>query len=139
MAGRGFCYFGKGQVTMSLYDLKKIDFSFEDSRGCLTQLVHEGYDQINVLKTNAGVLRGGHYHKISEEAFYVVSGSVEVELKRSTETEKEKVNFKKGDFFEIHPNTVHSMFFPEDCLMVQMYDKPVEQADGSKDIYPEEI
>lgn len=124
---------------MDLYDLKEIDFSFEDHRGCLTQLVHSGYDQINVLQTNAGVLRGGHYHKISDEAFYIISGSVEVELKKSGESKKEKAVFKKGDFFEFHPFTVHSMFFPEDCLMVQLYNKPVEQADGTKDIYPEEI
>ena len=124
---------------MALYDLKKIDFSFADNRGCLTQLVHGGYDQVNVLQTNAGVLRGGHYHKVSDEAFFVVSGSVEVELKKSGDTAKEKVTFHKDDFFEIHPYIVHSMFFPEDCLMVQMYDKPVEQADGTKDIYPEEI
>lgn len=122
---------------MALYDRKKIDFSFADHRGCLTQLVHEGYDQINVLQTNQGVLRGGHYHKFSNEAFFVISGSVDVELKKGAE--RDKVTFKKGDFFEIHPFTVHSMFFPEDCLMVQMYDKPVEQTDGTKDIYPEEI
>lgn len=119
---------------MALYDLKNIDFSFADDRGCLTQLVHGGYDQVNVLLTKQGVLRGGHFHKLSNEAFFVISGSVEVEL-RSGE-EYEKVTFRKDDFFEIHPFTVHSMFFPEDCLMVQMYDKPVEQPDGSKDIFP---
>ena len=124
---------------MALYELKKTDFAFADARGCLTQLVHEGYAQVNVLQTNYGVLRGGHFHKVCREAFYVVSGSVEVTLKKSGETNSEKAIFAEGDFFEISPFVVHSMFFPEDCLMVQMYNIPVEFEDGVKDIYPEEI
>ena len=124
---------------MAMYELKKADFSFSDSRGSLTQLVHDGYRQVNVLSTNSGVLRGGHYHKVCSEAFYVISGSVETTLRTIGFQNSEKVTFRTGDFFEIRPGTVHSMFFPEDCLMVQMYDIPVEFSDGSKDIIPEEI
>lgn len=124
---------------MALYDLRKADFAFEDARGCLTQLVHEGFAQVNVLFTREGVIRGGHYHKICDEAFYIISGSVETTLRKTGESEKEVVTFSKGDFFAIHPDTVHSMYFPTDCLMVQLYSIPVEQPDGSKDIVPEEI
>ena len=119
-----------------LYNIREVDFRHEDSRGCLTQLVHEGFQQINVLETTAGVIRGGHFHKLLTEAFYVLSGEVEVELSRADEGEK--TTFHAGDFFEIEPYTLHSMFFPADCVMVQMYNRPVEQADGSKDIYSAE-
>lgn len=117
-----------------LYSIRKIDFSFEDTRGALTQLVHDGFKQVNVLSTNKGVLRGGHYHTKCNEAFFVINGSVETTLRKINTENIEKVLFKKGVFFEIHPNTIHSMFFPEDCLMVQMYDIPVEAEDGTKDI-----
>ena len=120
-----------------LYSIREIDFRHKDSRGCLTQLVHEGFQQINVLETRAGVTRGGHFHKLSTEAFYVLSGAVEVELAKRAESEK--TVFQAGDFFEIKPYTLHSMFFPVDCVMVQMYDHPVEQADGSKDIYSSDV
>lgn len=114
----------------------KTDFSHIDERGSLVQLVHEGFNQVNVLDTRGGVERGGHFHKIARERFYIVKGTVEVTAKKDGEEGKHV--FSKGDFFEIAPFTVHSMFFPEDCLMVAMYDVPVEQSDGSKDIYPAE-
>ena len=118
---------------MALYRLKKIDFRHEDQRGALLQLVHEGYRQINVLETREGVARGGHYHKISNEAFFVVRGSVEVALQDLLE--RATVKFTKGDFFEIPPHVGHSMYFPEDCTLIVMYDTPVEKEDGTKDIY----
>ena len=124
---------------MALYDRKQVDFSFADARGTLTQLVHGGYQQVNVLFTKQGVLRGGHYHKVCGEAFFVISGSVEVTLKKPGEAETETVLFRQNDFFAIRPGVVHSMSFPEDCLMVQMYDVPVESDDGTKDIIPEAI
>ena len=121
---------------MDLYKLRQIDFQHKDSRGSLTQLVHEGFKQINVLESNAGSIRGAHYHKKSVEAFYLITGSVEVEFKGHERSEK--VTFHQGDFFEIRPDVLHNMYFPEFCLMVQMYDKPVENKDGTKDIYTEE-
>lgn len=121
---------------MALYKLRDVDFQHKDNRGSLVQLVHEGFNQINVLDSKTGATRGAHYHKRAIEAFYVVNGSVEVKL-WNTETE-ETVTFKQGDFFEIHPNILHNMCFFEDCLMVQMYNIPVENEDGTKDIYMEE-
>ena len=120
---------------MKLLNKLNVDFDFEDERGGLTQLVHTGYEQVNVLVTNKGVERGGHYHKQSNECFFVVSGSVEVTAKYEDTVEVEI--FRKKDFFEIKPNIIHSMYFPEDCIMVAMYDKCVELSDGSKDIFSE--
>ena len=50
----------------------KPDFSFADERGALTQLCREGWKQINVTSSKAGVFRGGHYHKNNKEAFYII-------------------------------------------------------------------
>ena len=112
---------------------KKTDFSFTDARGSLTQLVHEGYQQVNVLFTRSGVNRGGHYHKTATECFYVVSGSVEVTASRDGVTEKRL--FGRESFFQVDPYVLHSMYFPEDCVLVAMYDICVERPDGTKDIY----
>ena len=122
---------------MELVQVLPIDFSYSDERGRLTQLVHGGFRQINVLTTRRGVTRGGHFHKVSREAFYVVSGSVEIALK--TAERSESAVFRTGDFFAVGPYVSHSMFFPEDCVMVQMYDRPVEQPNGEKDIYSEAL
>ena len=122
---------------MELVRVLHTDFEFADERGTLTQLVHEGFRQINVLTTKRGVTRGGHFHRVCREAFYLIAGSVEVTLKTAERTET--AVFQKGDFFAVEPFVSHSMFFPEDCVMVQMYDPPVEQPDGGKDIYGEAL
>ena len=121
---------------MNLFSRKKIDFQHIDERGSLTQLVHDGFKQINVLQSNEGTRRGAHFHKRAVEAFYVFEGSVEVTLWNINS--REVVIFKQGDFFEIHPYILHDMFFPEYCLMIQMYDIPIENDDGTKDIFTED-
>lgn len=121
---------------MDMYRIRKVDFRHKDARGSLTQLIHEGYRQINVLESVKGAERGAHFHKRAVEAFYLISGSVEVEFKRKDGAEK--ITFREGDFFEILPFVLHNMYFPEDCLMVQMYDIPVENSDGTKDIFTED-
>lgn len=116
-----------------MYEILKPDFTFQDDRGELVQLVHKGYEQINVLFSRKGTLRGGHYHKESREAFFVVSGCVELCLEQ--ENGRETNVFQKGDFFLIQSYEIHSMSFPEDCTLVAMYDKRIEHEDGTKDIY----
>ena len=121
---------------MALYDVLQADFLCSDLRGQLVQLVHNGYRQVNILESRKGAVRGGHYHKISREAFFVVSGSVDVAFKRGEQ--QETVRFQKNDFFLIEPYTIHSMSFCEDCILIALYDVPIEKADGAKDIYLEE-
>ena len=118
---------------MALFEKLNIDFEHSDNRGRLVQIIHDGYKQVNILETKKGVTRGSHYHKRCREAFYVVRGRVEVSLKRGEEAET--IEFGTDDFFAIDANTFHSMFFLEDCLMIQMYDIPVEAENGEKDIY----
>ncbi len=117
-----------------MYKCLKADFHSQDERGELVQLVHEGYAQVNVLKSKKDAFRGGHYHKRSREAFYVVSGSVDVSFAELT-GDTDQAHFAQGAFFEIPPCTVHSMSFPEDCVLLALYDRPVADPDGTMDIY----
>lgn len=121
---------------MEAYRIREVDFQHKDERGSLTQLIHDGYKQVNVLESKKGSTRGAHFHKRAVEAFFLISGRVDVEFKEKDE--EKRVTFKEGEFFEIVPFVLHNMYFPEDCLMVQMYDIPVENEDGTKDIYMEE-
>lgn len=122
---------------MALFERLEPDFCFSDERGKLTQLVHGGYTQINILESRKGVVRGGHYHTVSQEAFFVVSGRVELTLRKGEE--QQTVVFGPGGFFRILPYVIHSMTFPEDCILAAMYDVPVEKADGTKDIFAQEV
>lgn len=112
------------------------EFRHVDGRGSLVQLVSRGYSQVNILVSNPGVTRGGHYHKLCHEAFYIIDGKVEVRLER--DGDRQKASFSQGDFFEIPPYTVHEMYFPERCCMAALYDCPVETEDG-RDIFPKKM
>ncbi|MBQ3007877.1 MAG: cupin domain-containing protein [Clostridia bacterium] len=114
----------------------KPDFVFEDERGSLIQLVHEGYKQINVVTSKAGVERGRHYHKLNREGFYVVEGSFTVEARLGEKTETHL--FGKGDMFIIEPYVIHTFDYHEDSVLVAFYDNGVELPDGTKDIIVEE-
>jgi len=112
--------------------LLREDFVFEDERGKLAQLVHDGYKQINVIFSRKGAKRGGHFHKENAEAFYIVSGGCF--LRASYKGEKEEHFFKEGDMFRVERNVWHSFEFTQDTLLVSMYDKGVELPDGRLDI-----
>lgn len=118
---------------MSLYAFATPDFQYKDERGSLIQLVREGYCQINFVTSAAGSFRGGHYHKLNRELFYLIRGDIEVTLE--SQTESECVHFAAGAMFFIPPYVRHSFRYLSDTEMIALYDNGVEQAEGKMDIY----
>ncbi len=121
--------------VMAMIEILTPDFIFEDERGTLVQLVHEGYNQINVVTSKAGIERGNHFHKFNREGFYVVEGSFVLTV--SLDGKEESYEFKKGDMFVIKPNVMHRFNYREDTTLVAFYDKGVELSNGKKDIISE--
>ncbi len=120
-----------------LIERLKPDFTHKDDRGTLTQLIRRGYSQINVITSKGGVFRGGHYHELNTEAFYIVSGRCRVTARKDGETET--VEFSSGDFFRVGPYVTHDFDYLEDSVLVTMYSLGVELDDGKMDSYvPEE-
>lgn len=125
---------------MSLINILKPDFIFEDERGKLVQLVREGYAQFNIITSAKGVTRGGHYHLKNHEAFYVVQGKISLEVLNTKNPQKREIYiFEGGDMFEIPPLILHSFVFEESTILAGLYDKGVELADGTKDIFNADI
>lgn len=115
-----------------MIEIIKPDFEFADERGKLIQLVHKGFTQFNIIFSKSGVVRGNHYHKENQEAFYVISGEFELTV------QKDKLfiihTFSQGDMFLIPPLVIHSFRFLADTLLASMYDIGVEFLNGEKDI-----
>ena len=124
----------KQKGVFNVYKMLKPDFHFEDDRGTLIQLVHCGYRQVNVIRSIAGVIRGGHYHKKNHEAFYVVEGDCEVTF---IEGERKQTRvFSAGEFFQIEPHIGHVFHYLSNTVMIGLYDLGVEEENGEKDIFP---
>lgn len=111
------------------------NFTFADERGTFNELCQSGWQQVNVSESKKGAFRGGHYHKESKEAFFIVNGVVDVKVESEVDDATEEYTFKKGDFFVIYPYTSHSFDFKEDTVMLALYDIPVIKSDGTKDIF----
>lgn len=119
---------------MNLINLLIPDFVFKDERGSLTQLIRDGYKQINVISSICGAIRGSHYHQYNTEAFYVISGSVKLLVYDYEKKQQQTFYFKSGDMFEIPPLIVHEFNFIEDTILISMYSHGVELKNGKKDI-----
>ena len=118
-----------------LIEWLKPDFIFENDSGCLKQLVHDGWKQINVITSRAGSVRGGHYHKYNREGFYVVKGSFLLSV--WVDGEKETYEMKVGDMFLIPPYVFHTFEYAEDTTLISMYSQGVELSEIEKDIWTE--
>jgi len=116
-----------------MIQILKPDFEFSDDCGKLTQLVKEGFKQVNVIESNAGVKRGGHYHKLNREAFFIIDGDIELVVKK--DNQEEKYRFKKGDMFLVNEFVYHDFYFLRKTILVSMYDNGVKLEFGGKDIY----
>ncbi|MCI8512967.1 MAG: cupin domain-containing protein [Lachnospiraceae bacterium] len=122
-----------------LIHILKPNFVFEDERGSLIQLVRAGYAQVNVITSTADSLRGGHYHKKNEEAFYILDGELRLEVYKLGEREvRESYVFAAKDMFQIPRCVVHSFYFTKPTTLVSMYSNGVELPDGGKDIWTEQ-
>lgn len=118
-----------------LLTMAEPDFIFENESGKLVQLVREGFSQFNVITSVAGSNRGGHYHKINKEGFYIISGRFKLILEE--DGEREEYLLGAGDMFIIQPYQKHFFEYLEDTVLVSMYDKGVELPGDKKDIYTE--
>lgn len=111
----------------------KPDFEYEDERGTVTQLVRRGFSQINVITSKGGTYRGGHFHKLNTEAYYIVKGKCKVTAYK--ENEKESDLFSEGDFFFIGPYVTHDFEYIENSVLVTMYSLGIESDNGDMDSY----
>ncbi|MCI8320707.1 MAG: cupin domain-containing protein [Lachnospiraceae bacterium] len=109
------------------------DFEHKDDRGTLVQLVRKGYSQINVITSKSGVFRGGHFHKLNTEAFYIIEGKCIVTARKDGAEERQE--FSAGDFFRVGPYVSHDFDYVEDTVLVSMYSLGVELDDGKMDSF----
>lgn len=76
-----------------------------------------------------GESRGNHAHKKLSQIFWLVSGSVKVEI--SNESYKELITLKKdNDFLLVNPGLWRSLFdFSNDAVLMVLADHPFDRGD----------
>jgi dTDP-4-dehydrorhamnose 3,5-epimerase-like enzyme len=88
-------------------------FSHSDGRGAIRGLINtHDWGEINFIESDAGQVRGYHYHRSSVEFFFIVLGEILVKtwpldanLEKGVES---KTVVKAGDAFLVTPMTLHA-------------------------------
>lgn len=101
-----------------------------DGRGQFWGLVNQGnWQELNFVQTNAGQIRGGHFHKTTNEIIFLVRGRVEVELnnlKNPQDSRKFVLNPAEG--LQITPYVLHTFHYLENSEHIAMLDTPFDPA-----------
>lgn len=102
---------------------------FEDKRGSLKKILmknqlkkDERIEEVYLLYSEKGSVRGNHYHKKTLEYFIVVKGKVKVALKDLNTGDFEEIYMSSNDnlILKVPPNVVHAFKNEEDQPLIML-------------------
>jgi dTDP-4-dehydrorhamnose 3,5-epimerase-like enzyme len=80
-----------------------------DKRGSFLGIVNSGqWEEMNYVETEAGQVRGGHYHKETRELFYIIDGEIEISIQDLNGNTLNNCIVSGGTILEIEPFEVHT-------------------------------
>ncbi len=94
---------------------------FSDKRGLIADIFEGEIGHIGYVTFVKGAIRGSHYHKKSTQYTYVISGEIELFLKKiKTDNKARKIILKKGQFTAIPPGFIHTYKAITPSMMLDM-------------------
>lgn len=100
--------------------------SNSDARGTFTGIINSGqWEELNIVRTGAGQIRGGHYHKSTLELFYMLDGKAEVEILENGGN-KQVYSVSAGDIFMIYPLETHTFRCLTQCAWINVLSKKID-------------
>ena len=110
-----------------------------DKRGSFRGLINFGsWKEINFICSEAGTVRGNHYHENTDELFVILDGKIKIILqkvlsKKDLEKKQEIFNVKEGDVFIIKKNVNHIFEIIEHSKWINVLSKKIDN--GKPDIH----
>ena len=107
-------------------------FNHKDERGSILGIINKNlWEEINFTTSEKGAKRGGHYHKYTEELFFILEGEIEVItqiINSDNKLEEKTINIvKKDDIFLIDPYVVHYFNILEDSKWINVLTKKMDK------------
>lgn len=97
--------------------------NFQDARGTITDIfVQAPKEHCTIIVTYKGCARGNHFHKLSRQYDFIVSGSFEVFSQRVGESAVERTIVGSSDLVTWDPNVGHEFIALEDSVMITFVD-----------------
>ena len=97
-----------------------------DQRGEFLGLTNQGnWQEVHLVKTQAGQIRGNHFHVKINEFIFLLSGQVKVELWDCNDlNKKSSLILNAGEGIKITPYILHRFHYLEDSVHIQLLDTP---------------
>jgi dTDP-4-dehydrorhamnose 3,5-epimerase-like enzyme len=110
--------------------------NFRDFRGTITDIfVQDPKEHCVIIATNKGCTRGNHFHKLSYQYDFIVSGRLEVFSQRVGESTVERMIVGPYDLVSWDPNVAHEFVALEDSVMITFVEGVRGGQDYEKDTY----
>jgi len=106
--------------------IHKTDSSHEDARGlflCVVNNALRKYADLNYTITRKDTWRGDHYHKSTNEYFFIISGKIKLVLQKVANgviCEEREYIFSQYDAFEIEPYENHIIHCLDDTVWISL-------------------
>lgn len=115
--------------------VRKIEPVYIDERGSITDLLNKELCHVGVIVTEKGSIRGNHYHNLSRQYTYILSGKFEVLLaKEYKPSDVEKIILEAGELIMIPPRIIHRFKALEKTVMIEMDTESRSGEDFEKDV-----
>ncbi|MEK7628418.1 MAG: hypothetical protein AAB421_03290 [Patescibacteria group bacterium] len=118
--------------------MKKIQkkTSFKDARGTITDIfVGEAHEHCTLIFTKKGGVRGNHYHALSRQYDFLVSGKFQVYSRKKGEKKVTKTLWKPHELVSWDAGEAHEFIALEDSVWITFVDGVRGGDDFEKDTY----
>ncbi|MDO8517969.1 MAG: hypothetical protein Q7S26_01610 [bacterium] len=120
--------------------LEHKDINFEDARGTITDIwVKEPKEHCTIIVTKKGGIRGNHYHKVSRQHDFLVSGKFDVYSRKNNEEQIVKTLWQPYDLLTFDLGEAHEFVALEDSIWITFVDGLRGGDDFEKDTYRLEV
>ena len=102
-------------------------FRFSDDRGGMLGIVNEGeWQEINLVDSQAGAVRGGHYHRRTRELFHIIDGRIRVEVTDLEGRVLVERHVSGGDTLVVEPGEVHTFHCETPCRWINVLSRRID-------------
>lgn len=116
---------------MELYRFIQGYFEHSDDRGSIKGLINTGtWREINIINSDAGAVRGRHYHKYTEECFVILAGKILVTFRKPVPGMPDltaELICQSGDVFVVNPFVEHTFEILEKAQWINLLSTPMDQ------------
>lgn len=107
-------------MESKLITIKKINPSFSDDRGSITDVLDKPISHVGLITFIKGAVRAKHYHKQSTQYDYIVNGKIRLVVCKPDGSEREDHVLEAGMATEVPPGIVHTYIAQEESSMIDI-------------------